>query len=319
VSPTFSELLTGPFLGLDIYPRAAVVRARFGVGLLLLVLGVAGALLAGGFQYRLNGQIDGLRDSQLWLMPRVNIANGVAQVESAPGRTLDAGPFWLVLDTSTEQLESLPGERADRRSVVHVSREALVVYKRDRKVATGYPWSGVESSLGPLSLDGPELVDFLREYLSRLVVFLWMVGFAAVAGWQLLLVFLFVGLYRALFFRGLYVPRFGTLVTIASLAALPAVVLCTGLLVGGVAQMTVAAVHALLSGALFFVAAARVRLGDERPDLVRAEHEVAAVPAGPLPAAPDIAASLATPEGAGEGDSSEESKRSADAPEPEAD
>ena len=107
---------------------------------------------------------------------------------------------------------------------------------------------------------------------------------------QLLLLFLYVGLYRALFFRGLYVPRFGTLLTVACLAALPAITAGTALLLAGVAQPTVAAVHALLSGALFFAAATRVRLGDERPDLAGAQPEDA-----PLAAAPDLAASLATP------------------------
>lgn len=293
MTPSWGELLGGPFVGLAIYPKAAVLRPRVSVLLLLGALGLAGLLLAGVFQARMNHRIDGLRDSQLWLMPRVNVADGVASVEAAPGRTLDAGPFVLLLDTSVERLDSLPGERGDKRPVVHVSRRALTVYKRDRRVATGYPWSGVESSLGRLSLDGPELIDFLGEYLSRLVAFLWMVGFAAVAAWQGMLLFFYVGLYRALFFRGLYVPRFGTLVTIACLAALPAIALGTLLLLAGVAQMTVAAAHALVSGALFFLAATRVRLGDERPDLGPASSEDPS--AGPLPAVPDLAASLATP------------------------
>ncbi len=293
MSPSWIELLLGPFTGLAIYPRAAALPPRIAVILLLGVLGLSGALLAGAFDLRMSRSLDGLRDSQLWLMPRVSIAGGLATVEAAPGRLLDAGPFVMVLDTSTEQLESLPGERGDQRAVVHITREAIVVYKRDRRVATGYPWSGVEASLGPLSLDGPELLDFLGDYLSRLVAFLWMVGVAAVSAWQLLLIFFFVGLYRALFFRGLYVPRFGTLVTVASLAALPAVALAVLLLLAGVEQPTVAAAHALASGALFFLAATRVRLGDERPDLRPPEGEAPST--GPLAAAPDLQASLATP------------------------
>lgn len=286
--PTWGELLIGPFTGLSIYPRAAGLRPRVLVLVLLLVLGSLGGVLAGVFQARLSGQVDELRNSALWLMPRVNIADGVARVESAPGRTLDAGLFVLVLDTSVNRLEELPGERDDTRAVVHVTRQALVVYKRDRRVATGYPWSGVESSLGPLSLDGPELIDFLGEYASRLTWFLWAVGFTVVALWQLLLIFGFVGLYRTLFYRGLYVPRFGALVSVACVASLPGVVLAAVLLLAGLAQPTVAAVHALTFGALFFVAATRVRLGDERPDLTPI------APAG-APPEPGTPIELATP------------------------
>jgi hypothetical protein len=295
VTPSWTELLSGPFVGLSIYPRAAVLKPRVAVLLLIGSLALAGALLAGVFQVRMGRALDDLRDSQLWLMPRVTIEGGRATVEAAPGRTLDAGPFWMVLDTSTEQLDALPGGRADRRPVVHVSRQAIVVYKRDRGVATGYPWSGVEASLGRLSLDGPELIDFLRDYVSRLTAFLWAVGLAAVGLWQLGLVFAYVGLYRALFYRGLYVPRFGTLVTAACLAALPAVALGLLLLLAGIAQPTVAAAHALASGALFFAAATRVRLGDDRPDLPPAGREGQGDPGGPLAAAPDLAASLAAP------------------------
>lgn len=264
--PSLTELLLGPFRGVSIYPRAARVPPGSTLALLLLVVLGCGLVLAAAFHARLGGQIEGLRDSQLYLMPRVTVDEGVATVEAAPGRTLDAGPFVLVLDTTVGKLDALPGERGDKRSVVHVTRTGLMIYKRDRRVATGYPWAGVNATFGRLSLDGAELVDWLLEFRSRLVAFAFVAVAPLVALWQLLLLLVWVGLYRTIFYRGLYVPRFATLVSVGAVAALPAVVLGAVLLLLGVSQMAVAGAHVLVFGVLFFVAATRVRLGDERPD-----------------------------------------------------
>ncbi len=280
--PSLTELLLGPFRGLAIYPRAARVPPATTLALLLLVILACGLVLAMSFHFRLGAQVEALRDSQLYLMPRVTVNEGLATVEAAPGRTLDAGPFVLVLDTTVSKLDSLPGERADRRPVVHVTRTGILIYKRDRRVATGYPWAGVNATFGRLSLDGAELVDWLLDYRSRLVAFAFVAIVPFVVLWQLILLLVWAGLYRTIFYRGLYVPRFRTLLSVGAVAAMPSVAVGALLLLLDVQQLTVAGSHLLVFGVLFFVAATRVRLGDERPDAVSAQAEEPA-PTEPAP------------------------------------
>lgn len=262
--PSLVELVTGPFRGLDIYPRAAVLGAGRGIGLLVLVTTLAAALVAGIWTVRLLGKVDSMADSAIWFMPRVNIADGFATVEADPGRIIETDRVVILFDTVSEQPEIPRGVGADDRPRVLVRHRAMLLFTPERSVPMALPWIRVNEGLGPVSVDGPELITALRRFVPRMVLTLAGVALLAVLLWQVLLAALMVGLYRALFGRGLYVPGVSVLFSVASVAALPPLVLGAALLAVGRQELAVA-VQGVSFGALFLLGATRVRLGDERP------------------------------------------------------
>jgi len=206
-----------------------------------------------------------LRDSQLWLMPRVTVESGEVLVEGPPGRVLDAGDFVLLLDTESEDPIFPEGAGDDTRPRLLVAHSGLMLYRKGRPVPTMLPWAEISASEGRLSLDGPELVDWIESRLPTLMAALAAAVLAVFLLYQGLALLFLVGFYRVVFFRGLYVPGFRALFVAGCLASIPAVVAATVLLGLGLPHGTVLVVHALLQGCLFFVAATRVRLIDERP------------------------------------------------------
>lgn len=272
------ELLVGPFKGLQIYPRAAKVAPTAALALLLVVtLSCAGALGARWYMER-SGWIDDAAASPLILMPRVNIEGGEARTSSPP-RLYDAVHFLVWLDPSTDAPRDVPLEVGEQRPVVHIGKTALIVVRRGGSPRP-LPWAVVEDRFGPTSMDGTEVVRFLREQLPGQALERALVGAVLAIAFQLLIVVALAWLYRVLFWRGLYVPRFKTLVTVGAVAAIPPTVAACAAGLAGLGQGTMVTVHGLGLGLLFLLGATRVRLGDERPDRV-AEADQESAPEQP--------------------------------------
>jgi len=275
------ELVVGPFKGLAVYPRAAKVAPSVALALLVVTtLVCAGALSARWHQVR-SGWLDDAAESPLYLMPRVTIEGGEAR-SSAPPRLYDAVHFLVWLDPSTDAPRDVPLEPGETRPVVHIGKTALIVVRRGGSPRP-LPWAIVEDRFGPMSMDGTEVIRFLREQLPGKAMERMLFGSAVAVVYQVLLAALLAWFYRVLFWRGLYVPRFGTLVTIAAVAALPPTVLAAVVGLAGLGQGAMVTAHGLGVGLLFLAGATRVRLGDEQPDAPPAEAE----PPSPPEADPD--------------------------------
>ena len=263
--PALRELLLGPFRGLAIYPRAATLGVGRGLGLIVLVTLLLAAVVAGSWTVRLRAKVEAMADSSIWFMPRVNVAEGRATVEADPGRVIETDRVVVIFDTVSEQPDIPKGFGDDARPRVLVRERAMLLFTPERPVPTALPWARVNEALGPVSVDGRELVEALRVFVPRMVVTMAAVAVAAALLWQLLLAGLFVGVYRVLFGRGLYVPGPSALFGVAAVAALPPLALGAVLLGLGRQELAVAA-HGVVFGGLFLLGATRVRLGDERPD-----------------------------------------------------
>jgi hypothetical protein len=311
--PRIHELLLDPWRSLSIYPRAAALRPTQALGLLLLVMLVCGGLATGKWTLRRAGQLEDIRESQLWLMPRVTVRDGLAHLEGGNGRLLDAVHFLVWLDVSTNTAEDVPLEPGELRPVVHVGREALIVH-RPGMAPEPLAWEGLNERYPDLTLDGTEVADFLAAELPGRALDRLALGLALAVFWQLALLVIFSWLYRVLFYRGLYVPRFKTLLTVGAVAAIPPVVVATVALLLGAGQGPMLTIHALGLGLLFLLGATRVRLGDERPDRGAATGAATSQPdPDALPAMPAMATA---PEGEAKADADEAAP---EAPEPSSD
>lgn len=290
--PTIGEILLGPWRGLSIYPRAALVRPWQAIGLLLL-LTLAGSCLATGRWYLVrSSKLADLAESQVWLMPRVTVEDGTARFEGGEARLLDARHFLVWIDTSTDSVRGLQLRAGEERAVLHVGQHVLTVHRPGRPPHQ-IPWGRVTGRGQRLSLDGPEAIEWGRRYLRTIASMGLGTGFVLAAGWQILLVLVLSWLYRVIAYRGLYVPGLATLVTVGAVASGPALVLATLGLVVGLGQGMALTVHGLVLGLLFLLGATRVRLGDEQPDRPRpASAEVTGSEAGAvaLPGAADAPA-----------------------------
>jgi hypothetical protein len=279
VPPRLVELLIGPWKGLSIYPRAATLRPPQVLALLLLLTLVGSGLVTARWYLVRRAKLEDARESQLWLMPRVTIEGGVARFEGRPGRLLDAEHFLVWIDPTTNVVQDIRLEVGELRPVVHVGRDLLTVHTPNR-APRQIPWSEVVGDQARLSLDGPEAIDWGEHYLRTMALTGMAVGTGLAVGYQLLLLVVLAWLYRVLFYRGLYVPRFGTLICVGGTASIPPLTLAIAAVLLGLGQGTMLTVHGLGLGLLFLVGATRVRLGDERPD----QPQVA--PVDPVPAMP---------------------------------
>jgi hypothetical protein len=251
---------------LAIYPPAARTSPTYTLALLLLVTTAAGLALAGQWHARRAGWLEDARHSALYLMPNVAIEDGIARTAGGP-KLYDAVHFLVWVDVSTDTLlfGDVPLEVDEGRPLVHVGRTMLFVHRRD-EAPVPLPWTSLEQRYGRMSLDGTEVVDWLRGELPAEALRRLMVGLGAAVGWQLAFLAALAFVYRVVFYRGLYVPRFGSLMAVGSIAALPAVALAAGVALGGLGQTAMVGVHTTVLGILFLAAATRVRFGDDDRD-----------------------------------------------------
>ncbi len=274
--PTLGELLVGPFRGLVIYPRAARTPPLHTVALLLLATVVMGGALTAQWYDQRVGWLEDARHSALYLMPTVTIDGGVART-AGPPKLYDAVHFlvWVDVSTNTLVFGDVPLEAGEQRPLVHVGRTMLAVHRRD-----GAPqpleWTSLEARFGSMSLDGTEVAGWLRAELPAAALTRLLAGLLAATAWQLFLLATLAFVYRVIFYRGLYVPRYGTVIAVGATAGLPAVVVAALVGLSGLGQVTMIGTHATVLGFLFLAAASRVRLADDDRD--RSSEAVA--PAG---------------------------------------
>ncbi len=253
-TPSLVDLLVDPFTGFAIYRRAADVGKAIAFATLLLGL-LLGAVLVGAVQIaRFSATIDAMEDSSISFMPRVNIVNGWATVEAAPGRVIETDRAVIVFDTrpEPEPLEKATGD--DTRDRVLVGDRALIWYSPDRDVPLAMPWGVVNQQLGDrVSVDGSELIASLRRTMPRTVG---VIG-AMIAGvflvWELLLVGVLVGMYRTLFGRRLGSPAAGRVFVTACLGTLPATLLGVAVLLVLGRQELAVLVHGAVLGSLVLI------------------------------------------------------------------
>gem|GEM_PF-6106786 len=253
------QLLTGPFVGLDVHAKTVQGRPWRPLAVLLGATVLVAALLGGLWDLQLGVQARALEDTGIRLMPTVEVRDGRASLRG-DARTVDAGSFLLVLDTSVHPLPSLPGDPGDARDVVHVGETSLVVYRRATAEVFPIAWAQLEAWYGPQVFDGPSVVPFLlrvRHDVTRLAATF---AGALAVGWQLLLVLLLAGLHRAVSFRDEEPPTFGGLVAVASQCALPALAVAGAALAVGASQATAVGLHLVVVVALLFAVVARLRV-----------------------------------------------------------
>jgi hypothetical protein len=206
----------------------------------------------------LSGRVDGLQDSALWLLPRVEVAGGRASFQGDSPRVLDDDRFVIVLDTRSGAPEIPPAAAGDHRPRYVVRADALLVLARGRAPRV-LPWTALSAAWDPVSVDGPELVARLRDGVPRMVFAVTAFGWALTLGTGTALLGGMVGFYRLAFARGPFVPEARALFAAGCAALLPAygagglVAAC-----GGGTEIVVG-IWISVASALFFVASTRLR------------------------------------------------------------
>ncbi|MCO4768844.1 MAG: hypothetical protein KDA24_02365 [Deltaproteobacteria bacterium] len=253
--PGVFEMLAGPFRGFSIYRRAADASRGLALVVLLLGLLLGAALVATVQMMSFSRTIDAMEDSAISFMPRVNIENGWATVEAAPGRLIETDRVVILFDTRPEPSAPPAATGEDQRPRVLVGDRALLLYTEDRSVPLALPWGQVTQALGPrVSVDGPELVSAFRRTMPRTVLTIGALITAGLLLWELVLIGVLVGLYRVLFGRRLGSPSPSRLFVVACLASLPATAVGVLVVVLLSRQETAVLVHGATLSGLMLVA-----------------------------------------------------------------
>ncbi len=260
---SFRDVLVGPFTGLAIYRRAVSSTAWRPLGVLVAMLLICALVLAGVRYAEMSARLATVADSELYLMPRVTVDGDEVRVDGAAGRLFDATEFVVLLDPVSVEPVFPSAAPGDKRPRVLVAADGLWIFSSRNPAPAMLPWSQVTFAEGTLSLDGPDLMDWLAVLLRRVILF-GLFGLGSVfLVYQLLLQGLFVFLYRTLLPGGPNLPAFGTLFNCATLVALPVLPLATLSLLCGVEKITALGLHGCLLGLWFLVAVSHVRLADE--------------------------------------------------------
>jgi len=173
---------------------------------------------------RFSATIDAMEDSAISFMPRVNIEQGWATVEAAPGRIIETDRIVVLFDTTPEPQEVPKGVGEDDRPRVLVGDRALLLYTPERSVPLALPWGQVNQGLGPrVSVDGPELIAAFRRIAPRVILTVGGTLTVLALLWQTALIWIMVGMYRLLFGKRIGSPSAGRLFVVGCLASVPAV------------------------------------------------------------------------------------------------
>ncbi len=253
------DLVAGALWGRASY--RAVARRGLGASLAaVLVMLLIVASIVGLRQYlHLGSQIATARDSAVWLMPRLNIADGVAEMEAPAPRTLATERFVVVLDPRDEP-EIDRAEAGDTRTRFVVLKHALVVFTYGSPVGNALPWTQLNSVLGPVSVDGPELLAALDAARPNMVAVVTAIRFVVAFLTVLFGALLGGALYRVLFFARAGLPSGRALRAVAALAGVPATAAAGLVRVLGMGDPTALFTLAVVGTTVFFVAAAGIEV-----------------------------------------------------------
>lgn len=263
--PRVSELLLGSFYDPRIYARAACFPAWRTFLLLAGVTALCGGLVTCGWLIPRNAALSDLAGSEIERLPSITVDETGLRCRRSGPEAFDAVHFvlWLELDSTRPSKEVISEllEPDERRPIVHISSEALVVYKRG-ETPRPLAWDGLVRREGAVTVTGMSIVDWLGDQLVHRAFDAWIVGTAAVFGTQFVVLLLLVMLWRMLH-RSSRLRRPSGLIASGALAAIPPTVLGTGLSLAGLGPSGVAGVYLGLFGMTFLMMASRL---NEAPD-----------------------------------------------------
>ena len=259
-----ADLVVGAFTGRAAYRSAARLGSRRSVAALLLAGTLVGVVVGVQHHLYLGSQIAAARNSALWLMPRLNITDGVARAEADVPRTLESDRFVVYIDTDPEP-EIPQAPPGDTRPRFIVLRRGLFVVTVDQPAWPPLGWTQVNAGLGPVSVDGPELIAALdRGRLKMVFALLFYRGVLALLA-LLPGVFVATAVYRAVFFARPGLPSSRALRAVGFLAGIPAVMVGGLMLLLGFGEVSALGMLALVGVTAFFVAASGLSTSDELP------------------------------------------------------
>ena len=269
VPPRLSELISGPFYNPGIYPRVARLPPARPFLVLLLFTVLCGAVLTAQWYLVRSGRLAEISDSEIRELPTLTVEGGtILALERGP-EAYDAELFvlWLEIDTNLPSEDAVREllEPSERRPIVHIGKDALVVYRADT-MPRPLPWTELTRREGTVSISGEDVVPWLQGQLGRRALEGLALGSAILGFYQLLLVIVVTLVYRLLFFRGPDVPGIRPLVSAGALAALPPATLVTLIGLAGGSQFSMISAHLLAFGLNFLFMVSRLRL--DRPDPV---------------------------------------------------
>jgi hypothetical protein len=184
--------------------------------------------------------LEDLRGTEIERLPSIIVDDSGLQCPRRGPEAFDAGLFvlWLELDSTRPSVEATQERLApnERRPIVHISSDALVVYKPG-ETPRPLPWEGLVRREGRIMVSGMTIIDWLGVQLIHRALDAWLLGTAAVLLAQFAALLILVMLYRLLFSRGGRRSPPG-LASAGALSAVPPTVVtltlgCVGLSQGG--------------------------------------------------------------------------------------
>ena len=260
--PRFSELLIAPFFRPQIYSRAARLPPTRTFFALIVATSLCGIATVGSWYLPRSLALEELRGTELEQLPSMTIdESGLHCLRPGP-EVYDADLFlvWLELDSTRPSPDVITQllEPTERRPIVHISNQALVVYKRG-EAPRPLPWAELLEREGRVSVSGDTIHDWLGAQLLRRSLDAWMLGVPAILLVQFLLLLVFVLLHR-LVFRSPGSPGTRPLATAGAIAAIPPTFVATLLGLFGLNQSLMLGTYLLSFGLTFLFMSMHLRL-----------------------------------------------------------
>jgi len=201
-----------------------------------------------------------LRGSEIERIPSITVDEAGLRCLRPGPEAFDAVHFvlWLELESRRPSKEATSELLSpdERRPIVHISSEALVVYKRG-ETPRPLPWEDLVRREGTVMVTGVSIVGWLDEQLAHRALDTWMVGTSLVLGAQFLVLVVLVMLRRVLR-RGPGSRTTAGLIASGALAAVPPTVLSATLSLAGLGVAGVGGVYVSVFGMTFLMMANRL-------------------------------------------------------------
>jgi hypothetical protein len=206
-----------------------------------------------------------LRGSEIERLPSITVDEAGLRCRRPGPEAFDAVHFvlWLELQNKRPSKEAISEllDAGERRPIVHISSEALVVYK-EGETPRPLSWEDLVRREGSIMVSGVSIVDWLGDQLIHRALDTWMVGTSLVAGAQFVVLWLLVMLRRILY-RSTGSRRPVGLMAAGALAAIPSTVLSTTLALAGLGVAGVACAYLSVFGMTFLMMANRLNKGTD--------------------------------------------------------
>jgi hypothetical protein len=252
--------------------------------MLLLVTALCGGLLTVRWVIPRSFALEELRGTEIEQLPSIIVDGSGLQCPRRGPEAFDAGLFvlWLELDSTRPSVEATQELLApnERRPIVHISADALVVYKPG-ETPRPLAWEGLVRREGHLMVSGVTIIDWLGVQLRHRGLDAWILGTGAVLLAQILALFILVILHRLVFSRraGASPPGLGRA---GALASLPPTVVTMILGSAGLSQGGMIGVYLLAFGLTFLLMANSLVRGAVVPGAVVPRAVAIAADGSPL-------------------------------------